>query len=92
MGAVSSAYLEYTFAAEQAGSLAFKQITVRAELVHAGNSSSPLYDTYSATFVANDGFFTVNVLHVSFDLVAVVGGTTYESLNNPQLFTPCSTS
>ncbi|KAJ7775712.1 heme peroxidase [Mycena maculata] len=90
MGAVSSPYLEYTYSSSQPGSLAFKQITFRTELVYAGNSVSPLYDAYTAVFVANDGFLSANESIVSFDLVAVVGGTTYESLNNPQLFTPCS--
>ncbi|KAJ7218225.1 heme peroxidase [Mycena haematopus] len=89
MGTVSSAYLDYSYSTTQEGSLAFKFFTVRAELVHMGNSTSPLYDTYSAVFVANDGFLTLDASIVSFDLVAVVGGTTYQLLDNPQLFTPC---
>ncbi|KAF8188809.1 hypothetical protein K438DRAFT_1971988 [Mycena galopus ATCC 62051] len=89
MGMVSSAYLNYTYAAAQEGSLMLQQITIRAELVHVGSSPSLLYDTHSATFVANDGFLTVHASIVSFDLVAVVGGTTYESLDNSQLFTGC---
>ncbi|KAJ6453546.1 WSC domain-containing protein [Mycena sanguinolenta] len=89
MGSVSSAYLDYSYSTNQEGSIAFKYVTIRAELVHAGNSSSPLYDTYTATFVANDGFFTLDASIVSYDLTAVVGGTTYQSLDNAQLFTPC---
>ncbi|KAJ7618546.1 heme peroxidase [Roridomyces roridus] len=89
MGTVSNAYVDYHFTSNQQGTLAFKQNTIRTTLVHAGNSTSPLYDTYSASFVVNDGFLSVDASIVTFDLVAVVGGQTYQSLDNPQLFTPC---
>ncbi|KAJ7476877.1 L-ascorbate oxidase [Mycena galericulata] len=89
MGAVSSAYVEYTFSGTQQGSLAFVQNTIRAALIHTGKSTSPFYDTYTATFLANDGGNGDDESIISFDLVAVVGGITYESLNNPQIFTPC---
>ncbi|KAJ7609160.1 hypothetical protein FB45DRAFT_1067160 [Roridomyces roridus] len=90
MGTVSDVYVDYSFTTPQQGTLAFKQNTIRASFVHAGNSTSPFYDTYSASFVINDGFLTsVDTNIVTFDLVAVVGGKTYSSLNNPQLFTSC---
>jgi hypothetical protein len=89
MGDVTSAYIEYTRSATQIGSMALKQVTIRADFVHVGNSTSPFYDTYTTSFLSNDGFLTLNADIVSFDLFAVVGGKTYSSLDNPQLFTGC---
>jgi hypothetical protein len=89
MGDVTSAYIEYTHSATQLGSMALKQITIRADFVHVGNSISPFYDTYTTSFLSNDGFLSLDEDIVSFDLFAIVGGETYSSLDNPQLFTPC---
>ncbi|KAJ7934264.1 heme peroxidase [Mycena leptocephala] len=89
MGDVTSAYIEYTHSATQLGSMALKQITIRADFVHVGNSSSPFYDTYTTSFLSNDGFLSLDEDIVSFDLFAIVGGKTYSSSDNPQLFTPC---
>ncbi|KAJ7650999.1 heme peroxidase [Roridomyces roridus] len=89
MGAVSSAYMEYTFSSDQPGTLVFKQNTFQSVFTHTGNSTSPFYDTWSTSFVVNDGFSSVNQSIVSIDFVAVVAGTTYSSLDNPQLFTGC---
>ncbi|KAJ7694001.1 heme peroxidase [Mycena olivaceomarginata] len=89
MGDVTSAYIEYTHSTTQVGSMALKQVTIRADFVHVGNSTSPFYDTYTTSFLSNDGFLTLNADIVSFDLFAVVGGKTYSSLDNPQLFTGC---
>ncbi|KAJ7848907.1 heme peroxidase [Mycena leptocephala] len=89
MGDVTSAYIEYTHSATQLGSMALKQITIPADFVHVGNSSSPFYDTYTTSFLSNDGFLSLDEDIVSFDLFAIVGGKTYSSSDNPQLFTPC---
>ncbi|KAJ7929052.1 heme peroxidase [Mycena leptocephala] len=52
MGPITDAYIDSTSNINQVGSISVKQVTTRTPLVHAGNSSSPLYDTYSATYSA----------------------------------------
>ncbi|KAJ7499491.1 heme peroxidase [Mycena latifolia] len=47
MGPLTDAYIDYTTNVSQQGSISVKQVTTRTPLVHVGNSSSPLYDTYS---------------------------------------------
>ncbi|KAJ7123044.1 heme peroxidase [Mycena epipterygia] len=86
MGPITSAYVDYTSNVNQVGSISVKQVTFRTTLLHVGNSSSPLYDTYSATFAT--GVMT-DEGRVTFDVVAVIAGETYASLNNPEIFTPC---
>jgi len=86
MGPITDAYIDYTSNVNQEGSVSVKQVTTRTQLVHVGNSSSPLYDTYSATFA--DGPQT-DEGRITFDVVAVIAGQTYSSLNNPEIFTLC---
>jgi hypothetical protein len=63
-----------------------KQVAARFPLVHFGNSSSPLYDTYSVSFPTG---VTTNQGVITFDVVAVIAGKTYASANNLAITTPC---
>ncbi|KAF7343906.1 Peroxidase [Mycena venus] len=86
MGPVSSAYIDYTSNVIQQGSIAVKQVTSRFPLAHVGNSSSPLYDTYNVSFPTGEN---TNIGVITFDIVAVIAGKTYASLNNPAIITEC---
>ncbi|KAJ7914695.1 heme peroxidase [Mycena leptocephala] len=86
MGPIGSVYVDYTSNTNQAGSISVKQVTSRKPLVHVGPSSSPLYDTYSATFPTGDN---TNQGIITFDVAAVIAGEIYASLNNAQISTPC---
>jgi hypothetical protein len=89
MGPITDAYIDSTSNINQVESISVKQVTTRTPLVHAGNSSFPLYDTYSATYsVLLNGVMT-DEGRITFDVVAVIGGQTYASLNNPEIFTLC---
>jgi hypothetical protein len=89
MGPITDAYIDSTSNINQVGSISVKQVTTRTLLVHAGNSSSPLYDTYSATYSALLNGVMTDEGRITFDVVAVIGGQTYTSLNNPEIFTSC---
>ncbi|KAF7301125.1 Peroxidase [Mycena indigotica] len=86
LGPVSTAYVDYTYNINQVGSISVKQVTTRTEMRRVGGSTSPWYDTYSATFykgpMTDEG-------RITFDIVAVVGGKTFSVANNPEIFTPC---
>ncbi|KAJ7702619.1 heme peroxidase [Mycena metata] len=82
----TAAYVDYNSNVNQVGSAALKRITTRIPLVHTGNSSSLLYNTYSATFASPA---TTNQARVTFDVVAVIAGETYASLNNPEILAAC---
>ncbi|KAJ6553949.1 WSC domain-containing protein [Mycena vulgaris] len=86
MGPITSAYVDYATDVNQQGSISVKYVTVHTDLVHVGNSTSPLYDTYSATFAK--GAQTLEG-RITFDVVAVVAGETYASMNNPEIFAMC---
>ncbi|KAJ7896023.1 heme peroxidase [Mycena olivaceomarginata] len=77
MGPVTDAYVEYTSNVNHVGSISVKQVTIRAPLAHVGNSTSLLYDTYNGRG------------RITFDVVAVIGGETYVSLSNPEVFALC---
>ncbi|KAJ6454526.1 L-ascorbate oxidase [Mycena vitilis] len=89
MGPLTSAYIDYATNVNQAGSVSIKQVTIRAPLVHVGNSSSPFYDTYSATFTTLVNGLQTGEGLITFDVVAVIAGQTYAQLNNPEIFTLC---
>lgn len=89
LGPITSAYIDYTTNVNQAGSISVKQITIRTPLVHVGNSSSVLYDTYSATFATLINGIQTDEGRVTFDVVAIIGGQTYVQLNNPEIFASC---
>jgi hypothetical protein len=86
MGPIVSVYVDYTSNTNQAGSISVKQVTSRKQLVHVGPSSSPLYDTYSASFPTGEN---TNQGIITFDVAAVIAGETYASLNNAQISAPC---
>ncbi|KAF7330880.1 Peroxidase [Mycena venus] len=86
MGLVTDAYVDYTSNVNQQGSISVKQVTTRTPLVHVGNSSSVLYDTYSATFANGP---QTDEGRITFDVVASISGQTYISLNNPEVFAFC---
>ncbi|KAJ7265925.1 heme peroxidase [Mycena haematopus] len=86
MGPVTNAYIDYTYNINQEGSISVKQVTTRTQLAHFGNSSSPFYDTYRATFANGP---QTDEGRITFDVAAVIAGQTYVSLNNPEIFTLC---
>ncbi|KAJ7302645.1 heme peroxidase [Mycena albidolilacea] len=86
LGPITSAYIDYSSNVNQEGSVTVKQVAARFPLVHFGNSSSPLYDTYSVSFPTGE---TTNQGVITFDVVAVITGKTYASANNLAITTPC---
>ncbi|KAJ7062950.1 heme peroxidase [Mycena amicta] len=86
LGSVTTPYVDYTYNVNQPGSIAVKQVTTRAEMQRIGGSVEPLYDTYSATFAKGS---MTDEGRITFDIVAVVGGKTFISPNNPEIFTLC---
>ncbi|KAJ7062951.1 heme peroxidase [Mycena amicta] len=89
LGTVSEAYVDYYYNVNQPGTVVFKPVIINTPLTRVGGSSSPLYDTYSAVFPRTPA---IPQGRTSFDVSAIVGGSTYTQVGNPAIASGCVTA